>query len=118
MSKSKEPSNRQLKVGETIKRELSLILAKELHHPVFENLFLTVTEVRMSPDLRYAEVFIVPMIGKIANTEKLIEALNDVSYKMRSIINKKVKLKYSPEIRFRFDDSFDKAQKLNNLLDE
>ncbi|MEQ9115966.1 MAG: 30S ribosome-binding factor RbfA [Rickettsiales bacterium] len=118
MSKSKAPSNRQLKVGETIKRELSLILTKELHDPVFESLHLTVTEVRMSPDLKYAEAFVVPMIGRPADVDKLIRFLNDISYKMRNIINKKVKLRFSPEIKFRYDDSFDTAHKMNNLLNE
>ncbi len=114
----KEPSQRQLKVGETIKRELSEILSKELADPEFDDLFITVSEVRMSPDLKYADAFVVPMLGRDINIERFVSSLNAISYKIRAMVNKKVKLRFSPEINFIYDHTFDNAQKLNKLLNE
>lgn len=112
------PTSRQLKVGETIKRELSQIFLKELSDPFFEALFITVSEVKMSPDLKYAEVYIVPMSGKSIEKEEIFKSLTEKSHKMRSLLNKRLKLRFSPELKFKYDDSFEKAQKLNLLLDE
>jgi ribosome-binding factor A len=112
------PSHRQLKVGETIKRELSLILSKELNEPYFESLFLTITEVKMSPDLTVAWAYVVALSGKAVDQKKLITYLNTIAFKIRSLINKKVKLRVSPEIRFKYDTTFDQVSKISKLLDE
>lgn len=112
------PSHRQLKVGETIKRELSQILSKELSEPYFDTLFLTITEVKMSPDLTIAWTYVVALSGKIFDQKKLITHLNEIAFKIRNLVNKKVKLRVSPEIRFKYDTSFDQVSKISKLLNE
>lgn len=114
----KKPSNRRLKVGENIKRELSHILSKELNEPQLENLYITVSEVKMSADLKYADVYIVSILAQKITTEKLVLMLNDFASKIRNLLNKKIKLRYSPEIKFKYDHSYDQAHKLNLLLNE
>ena len=109
------PSQRQLRVGELIRRTLSEVLMRgDLHDPELAGVSVTVGEVRMSPDLRVATVFVLPLGG--ANTEAIIKALARSAFELRREINKAVKLKFSPELRFRPDESFDQMDQTRKML--
>lgn len=111
-------SNRQLKVGEVLRRSLIEVIGKDLYDPILEKACLTVTQVKVSPDLRQATVFIAPLFGKIANQEELLAYLTTLTPKLRYLVTNNAKLRHSPEFRFKFDDSFDQVDKLEKLLKE
>lgn len=109
------PSQRQLRVGEELRHALSRILARgELHDPVLSDLSLTVTEVRISPDLKNATAFVVPLGG--GDSAEALDALNRASAYLRSQLGREVHLRHMPRLSFQADGSFDEAQKINALL--
>ena len=109
------PSQRMLRVGEMVRHELAALLARrEIHDDVLAASVVTIPEVRMTPDLKLATVFVMPLGG--LNVEAVIEALNTHKKFIRSIIAKSVNLKYAPEVRFKHDESFDEASKIDRLL--
>jgi ribosome-binding factor A len=109
------PSQRALRVGELIRHALSDILAHGLiHDPAFGGLVVTVPEVRMTPDLRTATVFVVSLGGK--GNDTLVEAFERNARFLRGEIAHRVSLRYAPELRFRLDTSFDEGDKIDNLL--
>ncbi len=111
------PSQRQLRVGELIRRALSEVLARgDLHEPELSGVSITVGEVRTSPDLRVATVFVLPLGG--ANSDTIIKALSRARGELRRAINKSVKLKFSPELRFVLDESFDRMDDTRAMLSE
>lgn len=111
------PSQRQLRVGELIRRTLSdVIMRGDVHDPDLAGVSVTVGEVRMSPDLRVATVFVLPLGG--ANTQKIIKALARSAHELRRAVNKNVKLKFSPELRFLADESFDRMDQTRTMLGE
>lgn len=111
------PSQRQLRVGELIRRALSDVLMRgDLHEPEFAGVSITVGEVRTSPDLRVATVYVLPLGG--ANAEEILAALTRARSELRRSINKAVKLKFSPELRFVLDDSFDRMDETRAMLSE
>ena len=113
---SKGPTQRQLRVGELIRHKLAEMLARgEIYDDVLASHVTTITEVRMSPDLRLATAYVMPLGGK--DTEVVIEALNRNRKFIRGEIAHAINLKYAPEIRFRFDEAFDEAQRIDALLD-
>ena len=75
---------------------------------------ITVTEVRMSPDLKTAKIFVMPLGGK--NTEEIIEKLKISSFIIRKVLSKKIVMKFLPKLFFVKDDSFDYAEKIENLI--
>ena len=75
---------------------------------------ITVTEVRMSPDLKTAKIFVMPLCGK--NTEEIIEKLKISSFIIRKVLSKKIVMKFLPKLFFVKDDSFDYAEKIENLI--
>ena len=75
---------------------------------------ITVTEVRMSPDLKTAKIFVMPLGGK--NTEEIIEKLKVSSFIIRKVLSKKIVMKFLPKLFFVKDDSFDYAEKIENLI--
>ena len=85
-----------------------------IHDPVIEAHMITVPEVRMSPDLRLATIYIMPLGGRDGN--KVIEALERNKRYMRGEIARRVNLKFAPEIRFRIDERFDEAERIEKLL--
>ena len=115
MSKSKAPSQRQLRVGELIRRTLSETLSRgEIHDPDLNRLMITVSEVRVSPDLRVATVFALPLGGD--KRDEAMEALKRNKGELRQAVNKSVTLRFSPELRFILDDSFDRMDETRRLL--
>tara|TARA_B100000214_G_scaffold349054_1_gene301622 strand:+ start:261 stop:626 length:366 start_codon:yes stop_codon:yes gene_type:complete len=116
MSKLGKPiSQRQLRVGEMIKQSLSMIfLREETKIPDLDTKSVTVTEVRMSPDLKTAKIFIIPLGGK--DKEKIIEKLKEFSFVIRKVLSKKIMVKFMPKLFFINDDSFDYAEKIENLI--
>ena len=111
------PSQRQLRVGELIRRALSDVLMRgDLHEPELSGVSITVGEVRTSPDLRVATVFVLPLGG--ANSEEILAALTRARGELRRAVNKAVKLKFSPELRFVLDESFDRMDETRAMLSE
>lgn len=114
-SKSKGPSQRQLRAGELIRHALVEIMQREtLRDPALEGVSVTVSEVRMSPDLKQATVYASPLGGE-AEAE-VIEGLNRVAPYLRGVLGKAIDLKFTPALRFRRDEVFAEAQKIDELL--
>ena len=108
-------SQRQLRVGEMIKQSLGLIFSKnEAKVPDLETKEITVTEVKMSQDLKIAKAFVLPLGGHDA--EEKIERLKKFSFLIRKVLSKKIEMKFLPKILFAKDESFDYAEKIVNLI--
>jgi len=108
-------SQRQLRVGEMIKQSLGMIFVRnEAKLPNLETNNITVTEVKMSQDLKIAKVFILPLGGK--NSEEILEKLKEFSFLVRKVLSKKITIKFLPKIIFEKDESFEYAEKIENLL--
>ena len=116
MSKLGKPvSQRQLRVGELIKQALSMIfIREEAKIPNLDTKSITVTEVRMSPYLKNAKVFVIPLGGKDA--DKVIDKLKEFSFVIRKTLSKKIIMKFLPKLYFVKDNSFDYAEKIENLI--
>ena len=111
----KQFSQRQLRVGEMIKKSLSMIFIRnEAKIPNLETNNITVTEVRMSQDLKIAKAYVLPLGGKDA--DKTIEKLKEDSFLIRKILSQKIIAKFLPKILFRKDESFEYAEKIENLI--
>ena len=111
----KPVSQRQLRVGEMIKQALSMVfLREETKISELDTKSITVTEVRMSPDLKTAKIFVIPLGGK--DTEKVIDKLKEFSFVIRKVLSKKIMVKFMPKLFFVNDDSFDYAEKIENLI--
>jgi ribosome-binding factor A len=109
------PSQRALRVGELIRHALSDMLTRgDVHDPVLEGHLITVPEVRMSPDLRLATIYVMPLGGR--DIKDVIEALEHNKRYLRGEIARHVNLKFAPEIRFRVDERFDEAERIEKLL--
>jgi ribosome-binding factor A len=109
------PSQRQLRVGETVRHALAEVLVEgAVHDPVLEGHLITIPEVRMSPDLRLATIYVMPLGGRDA--EAVIAALERNKRYLRGVIARKVNLKFAPDIRFRMDERFDEAERIEKLL--
>ena len=110
-------SQRQLRVGELIKQSLGQIfLRDEAKVPILETKNITVTEVRMSADLKNARAYVIPLGGK--NTEKAVDILTEFSSSIRKALSKKVNMKFLPKVSFVSDKSFDYAEKIEKLIQE
>ena len=108
-------SQRQLRVGEMIKQSLSMIFLKdEAKIPDINTKEITVTEVRMSPDLKTAKVFVMPLGGK--NSVETVLKLKEFSFIVRKVLSKKIIMKFLPKLFFVKDESFDYAEKIENLI--
>lgn len=111
----KGPSQRQLRVGEEMRHVLASIFQRgELRDPALHDVALTVTEVRVSPDLKRATAFVMPLGG--SNTEKVMEGLKRGAPHLRQRVAHEVKLRVAPEITFAIDASFDEASRIDALL--
>lgn len=110
------PSQRQLRVGETIRRGLSEILMRgDLHDPELNRMSITVGEVRTSPDLRIATAYVLPLGGK--GKEDVLRLLGQNKHELRRMIGKKLGLKHTPELRFQLDRTFDQMDETRRILD-
>ena len=116
MNKLGKPvTQRQLKVGEMIKQALGMIfLRDEAKLPNLETREITVTEVRMSQDLKIAKAFVLPLGGK--NAQEVIDKLKEFSFVIRKVLSKKITIKFLPKLLFVKDESFDYAEKIENLI--
>ena len=109
------PTQRQLRVGELIRRTLSEVLIRgDIHDPDLNRISITVGEVRMSTDLRVATAYVLPLGGE--GRDLAIEALRRNIHEIRRTISKGLTLKFAPEIRFEIDDTFDRMEQTNRLL--
>jgi len=108
-------SQRQLRVGEIVRHAVAELLTRgEVHDPVLEGHLITVPEVRMSADLRLATIYVMPLGGRDA--QEVIAALERNKKFLRGEIAHRVNLKFAPEIRFRIDERFDEAERIEKLL--
>ena len=108
-------TQRQLRVGEMIKQALGILFIRdEAKIADLSTREITVTEVRMSPDLKTAKIFVMPLGGK--NTEEIIEKLKISSFIIRKVLSKKIVMKFLPKLFFVKDDSFDYVEKIENLI--
>ncbi|QDY68370.1 30S ribosome-binding factor RbfA [Qingshengfaniella alkalisoli] len=111
------PSQRQLRVGEVIRRSLSEILMRgDIHDPDLNRLSITVGEVRTSPDLKIATAFVLPLGGKGA--DEALQILRNNRHEIRRAVGKATKLKFAPEIRFVIDDTFDRMDETRRLFSQ
>jgi ribosome-binding factor A len=109
------PSQRQLRVGERIRHALSELLTRgEIHDAVLASHVVTIPEVRMSPDLRLATIYVVPLGG--ADVEPVLAALERHKRFIRGQLAHAVNLKFAPDVRFMKDESFDEASRIDWLL--
>ena len=108
-------SQRQLRVGELIKQSLGQIFLRgEAKVPSLETKNITVTEVRMSPDLKNAKAYVIPLGGK--DTKKAVNILTEFSHVIRKALSKKIDMKFLPKVYFVGDESFDYAEKIEKLI--
>ena len=108
-------TQRQLRVGEMIKQSLgTMFVRNEAKVPDLETNNITVTEVRMSQDLKVAKAYVLPLGGK--NAEETVEKLKKYSFLIRKTLSKKIIMKFLPKILFAKDESFDYAEKIENLI--
>ncbi len=108
-------SQRQLRVGELIRHELADMLSRgDIHDPVIEAHMITVPEVRMAADLRLATIYVMPLGGH--DEKEVIAAFDRNKRYVRGEIARRVNLKFAPEIRFRVDNRFDEAERIEKLL--
>ena len=108
------PTQRQLRVGEEIRHTLAMAFERgEVHDPALAGRSLTVTEVRISPDLRNATAFVLPLEGEAA---PMVEALNRAAAYLRGQLARAVKLRYLPSVNFVHDVSFDEATRIDRIM--
>jgi ribosome-binding factor A len=109
------PSQRALRAGELIRHAVAEIFSRgDVHDPVLETHLITVPEVRMSPDLRLATIYVMPLGGH--DEKEVLAALERNKRFLRGEIAHRVNMKFAPDIRFRIDERFDEAARIENLL--
>jgi ribosome-binding factor A len=108
-------SQRQLRVGELVRHAVAEMLTRgDVHDPVIEGHLITVPEVRMSPDLRLATIYVMPMGGRDA--DEVVAAFDRQKKFLRAEIARRINLKFAPDLRFRVDERFDEAERIDKLL--
>ena len=108
-------SQRQLRVGELVRHAIAEMLTRgDVHDPVIEGHLITVPEVRMTPDLRLATIYIMPLAGRDA--DKVLAAFEHNKKFLRGEIAQRINLKFAPDIRFRIDERFEEAERIEKLL--
>ncbi len=111
------PSQRQLRVGELIRRTLAQVLAQgDVHDPDLNRLSITVGEVRTSPDLKIATAYVMPLGGTAQDEVVALLARNKPE--LRRVIGKKLGLKFTPDLRFRLDDTFDRMDETRAMFSQ
>lgn len=113
--KEKAPSQRMLRMGELVRHALAEVFSRgDVHDPVLETHVITIPEVAMTPDLRHATAYVMPLGGK--DGRAVIDALNRNKKYLRGVIAKKVQAKFAPDLHFRLDERFDRADEIDRLL--
>jgi len=108
-------TQRQLRIGEMIKQSLGMMFVRnEAKVPNLETNNITVTEVQMSPDLKTAKAFVLPLGGK--NAVETVDTLREFSFLIRKTLSKKISMKFLPKILFEKDESFEYAEKIEKLI--
>lgn len=116
-SQPEDQSVRLLKVGERVRHILSELLARgEAHDETLRAHNISVTEVRMSPDLRNAKIYVKPLLGE--DEDVVIKALRTNTAFFQREVAQRLGLKYAPRLQFRADESFDEASRIEQLLDD
>lgn len=111
----KQPSQRQLRVSELVRHALAEILVRgDLRDPVLDGQVITVPEVRISPDLKQADIYVMPLGG--VDQQQVLDALTAGRKRVRGLLAKRLHLKYMPDIRFRLDTRFDESGRIDALL--
>ncbi|HEY8573445.1 30S ribosome-binding factor RbfA [Phenylobacterium sp.] len=111
------PSQRQLRAGELMRHSLVEILREEdITDPALEGVSVTVTEVRMSPDLRHATVFVEPLGG--GHASEVVAGLNRHAKFLRGRLGRSIDMKFTPELKFLHDESFNEAARMSRLFDD
>ncbi|MAY85384.1 30S ribosome-binding factor RbfA [Arenibacterium halophilum] len=111
------PSQRQLRVGELIRRTLSEVLARgDVHDPELNRLSITVGEVRVSPDLKVATVYALPLGGQ--GQDEAVSLLARNKAELRRMVAKKLALKFAPDLRFRLDETFDRMDDTRRMFSQ
>jgi ribosome-binding factor A len=109
------PSQRQLRIGELIRRTLSEMLARgDIHDPDLNRMSITIGEVRVSPDLRIATAYIMPLGGK--DPEGALALLRQNRHELRRGVSKALTIKFSPEIRYEIDDTFERIDNTRRMF--
>ena len=109
------PGQRQLRVGELIRRTLSEVLLRgDIHDPDLNRMSITVGEVRVTTDLRVATIYVLPLGGH--GKDEVLKLLARNKGELRRIIGKKVALKFTPELRFQLDETFDRMDETRRLF--
>ena len=115
-SAAKGPSQRMLRVGELIRHKIAEMLIRgEIHDDVLAGHVITIPEVRISPDLKLATVYVMPLGGK--SVKPVIEALTRNRKFIRAGVAQTLNLRYAPDVRFREDETFEEATRIDRLLD-
>lgn len=113
--RSKGPSQRQLRVGEQVKHIVAETMARgHFYNEALLNAHITVAEVRVSPDLKNAKAYVMSLGG--ANMDEILTALNEESHVFQKEIGRQQSMKFTPKVQFVRDESFDEAQKIDELL--
>lgn len=113
--KTEGPSIRVLRVGEEVRHALSDVLARgEVHDDVLAQHVISVTEVRMSPDLRHATAFVKPLLGR--DEDVVIKALRTNTAFLQKEVARSIKLRFAPKLKFLADESFDEGSHVDTLL--
>lgn len=119
------PSQRQLRAGELIRHALVEVLREEeIHDPAMEGVSVTVTEVRMSPDLKHATCFVEPLGAGVesaptaGHVEEIVKALNAHARFLRGVLGRHIDMKFTPDLKFRHDESFDAAGRMDRLFND
>src|SRR5438128_2889030 len=108
-------SQRQLRVGELVRHALAEMLTRgAVHDPVIQSHLITVPEVRMTPDLRQATIYVMPLGGR--DEKAVLAALERNKRFLRGEVARRVNLKFAPDIRFRIDERFNEAERIEKLL--
>lgn len=111
------PSQRQLRVGELIRRSLAEVLARgEVHDPDLNRMSITVGEVRTTPDLKIATAYVLPLGGK--GQDDVLKILAQNKGEIRRAVGKKTGLKYTPDLRFQLDQTFDQMDETRRMLNQ
>ena len=110
-------SHRQLKVGEELRHLISNALLREVFYDEhIKNNNITITEVNVSPDLKNAKVYVMPLGG--INKPDVLSSLSKVSGRLKKIISSNIKLRQTPKLEFKIDETFEYAKKINDILDK
>ena len=110
------PSQRQLRVGELVRKSLSECLTRgEIIDPLLETHVISIPEVRMSPDLTLATAFVMPL-GAPGQEKEIVDALNGHKKYLRGRLGRDLTMKHTPDLRFRYDETFDEASRIDALL--